>query len=78
MLNNRPADTITRMAAKKKPTNDGDKHKPSRMFRVPLRMAELLDEIAEEELGTTAAEHHRTAIREYLQKKGKLPKPIQQ
>ena len=65
---------MIRMAAKKSKVG-GDRHKPSKMFRVPTRMAELLEELAEEELGSSAAEQLKNAIREYLQRKGKLPTP---
>jgi hypothetical protein len=65
--------TIGRMADKKKPTTKGSgRNKPSRMFRVPLAMANLLDELANEELGSSATEQLKLAIREYLQRKGKL------
>lgn len=71
------APTMRRMAPKKKPLSaGGDRHKPSKMFRVPTRMAELLEELAVEELGSSAAEQLKIAIREYLHRKGKLtPKP---
>jgi len=57
----------------KKPA-DVDRHKPSKMFRVPVAMAKLLKELGEEEIGSSATEQLKIAIREYLQKKGKLPK----
>lgn len=64
------------MSNKKKPDGNkksSGKNKPSRMFRVPVRMAALLDELAEKELDSSAAEQLRNAIREYLHKKGMLP-----
>lgn len=65
--------------SKKKPRNDpqrattGDRHKPSKMFRVPTALADLLEELAEEEVGTSSSEQLKTAVREYLIRKGKLP-----
>lgn len=72
------AATMDRMADKKKPAasaKDGDRHKPSKMFRVPTPMAKLLEELGNEELGSSASEQLKIAIREYLLRKGKLPKP---
>lgn len=71
------ASTVSRMANKKTPPSDkegkgDDRHKPSRMFRVPTAMANLLDELGEEELGSSATEQLKIALREYLQRKGKL------
>lgn len=71
--------TLERMANNKKPQKGnapkGDRHKPSKMFRVPVRMAELLEELGEEELDSSASEQLKIAIREYLQRKGKLVPP---
>jgi hypothetical protein len=64
------------MADKKKPSGkSGDRHKPSRMFRVPTKMADLLDELAAEELDSSGPEQLKIAIREYLTRKGKWPPP---
>jgi hypothetical protein len=52
-----------------------DRHKPSRMFRLPSRMADLLDELGEEEIGSSATEQLKNAVREYLVRKGKLSRP---
>lgn len=61
---------------KAKPAAGGaGKYKPYRAYRVPMAMAELIAELAEEEIGTDESEHVRTAVREYLQRKGKLKKP---
>ena len=70
------AATLNRMGNKKKPQPDkakGDRHKPSRMFRVPTRMAELLDQLGRRELDSSAAEQLKIAVREYLHRKGMLP-----
>lgn len=74
------APTMKRMGSNKKPQDDkkasseksDDRHKPSRMFRVPMAMAKLLDELGEEEIGSSATEQLKNAVREYLQRKGKL------
>jgi hypothetical protein len=72
-----PAATLIGMGANKKPQRDskGDRHKPSKMFRVPTPMAELLEELGREEIGSSATEQLKIAIREYLQRKGKIAKP---
>lgn len=81
MSGSRAVASMDAMATPKKPadsTNKGDRHKPSRMFRVPLSMAKLLDQLGQEELGSSSTEQLKNAIREYLQRKGKLnppPKP---
>ncbi len=51
-----------------------DRHKPGKLVRVPLRMYELLQELADDEFNTPT-EQTKVAIREYLQRKGKLPRP---
>lgn len=58
---------------KKKPRRADDRHGPSRMFRVPAPMATLLDQLGRAEVGSTAAEQLRIAVRERLQRKGMLP-----
>ena len=71
------------MSEKKKPKSKesepssagAGKYKPYRAYRVPMALAELITELTEEEIGTDETEHVRTAIREYLQRKGKLKKP---
>jgi hypothetical protein len=65
--------------ARKKAEGDADqpkpdRHKPGKLVRVPLRMYQLLQELADEEFNTPT-EQTKVAIREYLQRKGKLPKP---
>jgi len=44
------------------------------MFRIPMAWANLLDELADEEMSGSTTEQLKNAVREYLQKKGKLPK----
>ena len=68
--------TLNRMGSKKNPPADtpkADRHKPSRMFRVPTKMALLLDRLAEKELDSSASEQLKIAVREYLGRKGMLP-----
>ncbi len=77
MSTHQNAATMDRMARNKKPQGDHqtDRHKPSKMVRIPIQMMRLLEELAAEELGSSTAEQLRMAIREYLQKKGKWSKP---
>lgn len=63
------------MMAKRKAKGEGEQRKPARMVRVPEALYLLLAEVAEEEIGTDTTEHARAAIREYLQRKGKIPRP---
>jgi hypothetical protein len=55
-------------------TTKGDRHKPSRMVRIPEPLAKALESIAAEEFNSLA-EQVKTACREYLERKGRLPKP---
>lgn len=67
--------TLIPMGKSRKPQKPGtDRHKPSKMFRLPTRLAELLEELALDEIGSSASEQLKNAVREYLQRKGKLPK----
>lgn len=52
----------------------GDRHKPSRMVRIPETLAAALDVLAEEQFNSVAAQV-TIAVREYLEKLGRLPKP---
>lgn len=58
------------MAKKKK---EEDRHKPSRMVRIPERMALALEELAETRENTLTDEV-RTAVREYLERNDLWPK----
>ncbi len=60
------------MADKKK--QPGDRHKPSRMTRIPERMAKQLEEIAGEK-ETSLVDEVKQAVREYLEKLGRWPPP---
>jgi hypothetical protein len=62
--------TVGRMADKKKQ----DRHKPSRMVRIPEVFAAALEGIAAEEFNKLT-DQVKIAIREYLERKGRLPKP---
>lgn len=62
--------TIHRMAAKKQP----DRHKPSRMVRIPEPMARALEQIADEQFNSLT-EQVKVAVREYLERANRLPKP---
>ena len=67
--------TIGRMARKTRSPRTADRHKSeTRMFRIPMAWANLLDELADEEMSGSTTEQLKNAVREYLQKKGKLPK----
>jgi hypothetical protein len=57
------------MAKKQK---EEDRHKPSRMVRLPERMARALEEFAKGRENTLADEV-RTAVREYLERNGMWP-----
>ena len=61
--------------AGKPPKSGAGEYKPYRAYRVPMALAELLAELAGEEIGTNETDHVKAAIREYLQRKGKLRKP---
>lgn len=61
------------MPNKKKPT---DRHKPGKLVRLPERLVNLLRELADEDFNSTT-EQAKIAVREYLQKRGKLPRPEQ-
>jgi metal-responsive CopG/Arc/MetJ family transcriptional regulator len=52
----------------------GDRHKPRRMTSIPEALAVELDKIANEEFNSLA-EQVKVAVREYLDKRGRLPKP---
>lgn len=62
--------TLGLMANKKA----ADKHKPSRMVRIPDAMAEELEAMAEEQFNSLA-EQVRIALRQYLERNNRLPKP---
>jgi hypothetical protein len=64
--------TVERMATKKKP-GDSDRHKPSRMVRVPAALAAELEKYASEQFNSLT-EEVKAAVREYLEKRGRLPK----
>jgi hypothetical protein len=51
-----------------------DRHKPSRMVRVPEALAQALEGMALEQFNSLA-EQVKIAVREYLEKHGRLPKP---
>lgn len=63
--------TMIRMADKKKP---GDRHKPSRMLRLPELLAKALEELAREDFNSIT-EQAKIAVREYLERRDRLPKP---
>lgn len=58
------------VAKEKKKT---DRHKPRRIVGIPEPIAKALCEIAEEEFNNLA-EQVKIACREYLERKGRLPK----
>jgi len=62
--------TIHRMATK---TNT-DRHKPSRMVRIPEAFALVMEELAADELNCLT-EQVRTAVREHLIRLGRWPVP---
>lgn len=65
--------TMHRMATKPKKPNP-DRHKPSKMVRIPLAVAVALEELAAEQFNRLP-DQVLTACREYLDKHGRLPKP---
>jgi hypothetical protein len=69
---------LSRMGRSKQPPAGGndknDRHKPGKLVRIHQKLVDLLDELAEEELNTVT-EQVKIAVREYLQRRGKLPKP---
>lgn len=62
--------TITDVAKEKKKI---DRHKPRRIVGIPEPLANALEGIAEEEFNNLA-EQVKIACREYLERKGRLPK----
>lgn len=58
----------------KQPKRTPDRHKPSRMVRVPEALASALEQLAREQFNSLA-EQVKDAVREYLEKRGRLPKP---
>ncbi len=62
--------TMLGMAHKKQ----ADRHKPSRMVRIPEAMARELERMADEQFNTLT-EQVKVALREYLERNGRLPKP---
>jgi hypothetical protein len=75
MLN---APRLSHMGRKKKPpagaSGKTDRHKPGKLIRLPEKLVALLQELADEEFNT-ATEQAKIAVREYLQRRGKLPRP---
>lgn len=59
------------MSSKKSPP---DRHKPNRMVRLPSSLCDKLDKIAAEEFNSLT-QQVVIAVREYLQRKGHLPRP---
>lgn len=64
-------DTIGSMTRRKQ-SKMPDRHKPSRMIRIPERMAEQAELLAERN-ATSITEVAKTALREYLEKLGLWP-----
>ena len=67
------------MASKRKPPagqaeSTGDRHKPSKMYRVPMHLALAIERLAEKEW-TTGTTQVMLAVKFYLQHKGELAKP---
>lgn len=62
--------TIHRMATKP----NTDRHKPSRMVRIPEAFAVVLEEMAAEQLNSVT-EQVKSAIREHLIRLGRWPVP---
>jgi hypothetical protein len=60
--------------AAKKPTKGDDRHKPSRMVRLAEPLAVALEAIADEQFNSLT-EQVKIAVREYLEKLGRMPKP---
>lgn len=68
--------TMPVMKSKKKATpKTGSKvnRTPSRMVRIPESLAVHVDRLVEEDIGTDFTEHVKNALREYLQRRSKLP-----
>lgn len=63
--------TIGRMSKPSKQSRD--RHKPSRMVRLPVILTAPLDEVAEENVTDLTTEVKR-AVREYLERLGKWPR----
>lgn len=64
--------TITESMPPKKKA--GDRHKPRRMVGIPEVMAVALEELAAEEFNKLS-DQVKAAVREYLERRGRLPKP---
>ena len=62
--------TMPHMATKP----NSDRHKPSRQVRIPVAIANALQEIANEEFNSLP-DQVLAACREYLMKRDRLPKP---
>lgn len=62
---------MIRMADKKKAA---DRHKPSRMLRLPEPLGKALEELAREDFNSVT-EQVKVAVREYLERRDRLPKP---
>jgi hypothetical protein len=75
LLGARLRTTIHGMASKK--PAKVDRHKPSRMVRIPERVAQLLEECAAEDFDTLT-DQVRAACVSRLIERGKLPKPGRQ
>lgn len=63
--------TMPLMATKPK---QADKHKPSRMVRIPEAMACALEQIADEQFNSLT-EQVKIACREYLERHNRMPSP---
>ncbi len=69
--------TMLDVAKNKTPADEApkrDRHKPRRLVGVPEPLATALEELATEEFNTLA-EQVKIACREYLERRGRLPKP---
>lgn len=51
-----------------------DRHKPRRIVGIPDQLAKALESLAEEQFNTLT-EQVKIAVREHLEKHGRLPKP---
>lgn len=56
------------------PKRDRDRHKPSRMVRIPEPMAVALEGVADEQFNSLT-EQVKIAVREYLERINRLPAP---
>lgn len=65
--------TLNGMASKKSANND-DRHKPSRMVRLAEPLAAALEEVAAEQFNSLT-EQVKIAVREYLEKLDRMPRP---